>query len=396
MRRNIICGKKRANQFPTRKSPYPLVKGGVLLFAFIFLNCYNIFMKLDKVNHNLELVGNSHIVDYLLKSLRQGVKAGAYIFSGPDNLGKTTLAIRFAQALLCQKGESALACGACSSCQKFSVKIISVENEPRESELGEAHGDFHLIKKEKDKKNISIEQVREFIRKLNMSSFFNSYKLGVIKHAHALSEEAANALLKTLEEPKEKVIIILVTSQIDSLPATIVSRSQVLKFNQASADTIYDYLIKSYRASRSSAKNFSRLSLGRPVLAVKFLEDKDFYLSYMERVKAIFSLFNQDVNGRFKAIGELIKGESSGQEAVKLAKRIIEIWSGVLRDLMLIEFNQADLIQHEIIGDELMAAKRKLSLRSLLNLLDTLRESEKYLEANVNPKLVLENIAISI
>jgi DNA polymerase-3 subunit delta' len=353
-------------------------------------------MKLDKVSYNLELVGNSHIVDYLLKSLRKGVKAGSYIFNGPDNLGKTTLAIRFAQALLCQDKESVLACGACPSCQQFLTKPDNAENVLREMELGEAHGDFHLIKKEKDKKNISIEQVREFIRKLNMSSFFNSYKLGVIKHAHALSEEAASALLKTLEEPKEKVIIILVTSQIDSLPATIISRSQILKFNQASAGMIYDYLVKDYKASRSSAKNFSRLSLGRPVLAVKFLEDKDFYLNYMERVKALFSLFNQDVNGRFKAIGELIGGELSGQEAVKLAKRIIEIWLGILRDLLLIEFNQADLIQHEIVGDELMAVKKRLNLKNLLNLSDILRESDKYLEANVNPKLVLENIAVSV
>ncbi len=355
-------------------------------------------MKLDNVNHNLELVGNSHIIDYLLKSIRKGVKAGAYIFEGADNLGKTTLAIRFAQALLCrdQDKESADACGACPSCRKFSIKPDNAEKVSEEMELGKAHGDFHLLKKEKDKKNISIEQVREFIRKLNMSSFFNSYKLGVIKHAHTLSEEAASALLKTLEEPKEKVIIILVTSQIDSLPATIISRSQVLKFNQASADTIYDYLVKSYKAPRSSAKNFSRLSLGRPVLAVKFLEDKDFYLSYMKRVKTFFSLLNQDVNERFKAIEELIKGEGSGQETVKLAKRIIETWSGVLRDLLLIEFNHADLIQHEIVGDELMALKRKLNLKNLLHLSDILRESEKYLEANVNPKLVLENIAINI
>lgn len=89
-------------------------------------------MELDNVSHKLELVGNSHIIDYLLKSIRKGVKAGAYIFEGPDNLGKTTLAIRFAQALLCQKGESAGACGACLSCRKFSTKPDNAESVLRE------------------------------------------------------------------------------------------------------------------------------------------------------------------------------------------------------------------------------------------------------------------------
>ena len=159
-------------------------------------------MKINKCEFNWPLVGNDHIVEYLAKSIANNNIGGSYIFTGPDNLGKTTVAKYFANALVClnkEQGEGILPCGQCSACEQVNKQI---------------HGDVHLIKKEKDKKNISIEQVREFIRVLGMASFLNSYKIGIIKHAESLSLEASNALLKTLEEPKVKVIIILVSSSI--------------------------------------------------------------------------------------------------------------------------------------------------------------------------------------
>jgi DNA polymerase-3 subunit delta' len=272
----------------------------------------------------------------------------------------------------------------------------------QDADLSGLHGDLHLIKKEKDKKNISIDQVRELIRKLNMSSFLNSYKVGIIKHAHSLSTEAANALLKILEEPKEKVIIILVTSDIDAMPTTIVSRSQILKFNPVGSDIIYDYLVKEHKASRSAAKKFSLLCLGRPALAVKFLEDKEFYNNYLERVNIFLNFLNQDINERFNAVEKLLntgsarQALSGGQETAKLAGRIIEIWLGLSRDMLLLEFNRKDLIQHEITTNELLGVKEKLRLGSLLHLTDVLRKANGYLKANVNPKSVLEQVAINI
>ncbi len=381
--------------------------------AFTTLSCYNKNMKKSENNKNWPLVGNGHIIDFLSKSIKNDNLAGTYIFCGPDNLGKTTVANFFAQTLLCQNnkiphapfnkgGNVEVLCGECISCKRFSVKKENKEV-AEEVELGEAHGDLHLVKKEKDKKNISIEQIREFIRKLNMSSFLNSYKIGIIKHAHSLSQEAANALLKTLEEPKDKVLIILVTSDIDLIPQTIVSRGQILKFNPVSSDIIYDYLINKHKASRSAAKNFSKMSLGRPALAVKFLQDKEFYSTYTDRINTFLNFFNQDINERFKSVESLLGEKKSGhalkssnQETVKLASRTIEAWLSLTRDMILLEFNQKEKIQHEITEKELINARTKLNLGKLLNLTDALRQADKYLKANVNSRLVLESIAINI
>jgi DNA polymerase-3 subunit delta' len=368
-------------------------------------------MTLSKISEgklSWPLAGNKHIVDFLSKSVKSNNLAHSYVFCGPDNLGKTTTAAFFAQILLCENRIRELSskasefsfkrvtpCGQCSSCRKFLLGSTEAK-EKGEVDLSGAHSDFYLIKKEKDKKNISIEQIREFIRKLGMSSFMNSYKVGIVKHANSLTIEAANALLKTLEEPKGKVVIILITSDIEAIPTTIVSRSQVLKFSPVSASEIYDYLVKDYGAARSMAKSFSLLCSGRPALAVKFLQDKEFYESYIERAKVFLSFFSQDINRRFDAIEKITKTQESAQETVKLAGSIIEIWLGLARDLLFIEFGRKDLIQHKVTEEEILDAKQKLKLGDLLNIINVLRQAREHLSANVNPKLILEQVAISI
>jgi DNA polymerase-3 subunit delta' len=353
-------------------------------------------MMQDKKKSKWPLLGNGHIIDFLDRSITNNSLAGAYIFNGPDNLGKTTIANFFAKILLCQetplaplsKGGVNLPCGECSSCRSFYSESAENKNAP--------HSDLHILKKEKDKKNISIEDTREFIRKLSMSSFLNSYKIGIIKHADSLSEEAANALLKTLEEPKNNVIIILITSNIESMPQTIVSRAQVLRFNSVPTEIIYDYLVKERQATRSAAKNFSRMCAGRPALAVKFLEDKEFYDNYLEKVKIFFDFISEDTNGRFSAIEKLVGAKTVGQESVALAGRVLEVWLGLTRDLYLLEFDRGDLIQHEIALDDLMKAKQKLSLASLFKINKLIEQAKSYLRNNVNAKLALESIAVNI
>lgn len=343
---------------------------------------------------NWPVLGNTHIVDFLAKNLAKNSIAGAYIFAGPEKLGKNTIASFFAYSLLCEKRDTgvALPCGECASCRQH----LSAEVVKDEESLASVHPDFHLLQRDKDKKNISIEQVRDFIRTLGMSSFLNSYKIGIIKHAESLSEDAANALLKTLEEPKDKVVVILLVSNIESLPATIASRAQVLNFRPVKSDVIYEYLIKEHGVNRSQAISLARLSLGRPALAVKFLEDKDFFSRYEKRVKVFLDFFRVDLSVRYAAIAEILGDKASGQEATKIAKKILEAWQGVVRDLFLLSYGQEDLIQHELVMSELNEQRAKINLPLLLKLSAELTQAENYLKANVNPKAVLESVAMQV
>ncbi len=338
-------------------------------------------MEKSNLKSNWPLIGNGHIFEFLSKSLGKNDISGSYIFTGPADLGKSTAANFFAKSLVCEaKGQSTLPCDKCPACLGAAKGI---------------HSDIYLIEKLEDKKNISVDQIRDFIRNLGLSSFLNSYKIGIIKGAENLSEGAVNALLKTLEEPKIKVVIILTVTDLEALPKTIISRSQILRFRAVASDIIHDELIKNYGASRSQAKNFSRLSAGRPALALKFFQDKEYYEDYEELVKSFVGLLSSDINSRFSAIENILGAGARGQEAVNRAAGVIDIWQNLARDLMLRELNLVDLIQHEAFSKELEAIKSKFSLPSLLNLINVLKQSREYLAANVNPRLALENVAVS-
>jgi DNA polymerase III subunit delta' len=339
-------------------------------------------MEKSKIKSSWPLIGNGHIFDFLAKSLAKKNLSGSYIFTGPADLGKATAANFFAQSLVCEDfGQSNLPCGQCQACQQ-AIKGI--------------HSDIYLIEKPVDKKNISIEQIRDFIRNLSLSSFLNSYKIGIIKGAQDLSQGAVSALLKTLEEPKAKVVIILTITDFEILPKTIFSRSQILRFRTVSSDDIYDDLIKNHGAQRSQAKNFSRLAAGRPALALKFLEDKGYYENYKISVDTFGKIVNRDINQGFKAIENILGPSIKGQDAVKLAGGIIDVWQNLTRDLMLIELNLADLAQHQAFTNELAALKNKFNFKALLSLIGVLKQAKEYISANVNPKLVLEDILINI
>lgn len=339
--------------------------------------------------NNWPLVGNAHITSFLEKSIANKKVSNTYIFLGPDNLGKTTTAVYFSKSLLCQKSEEgrfSLPCENCPSCNQIN-KIKEEES---------FHGDFHLVKKEKDKKNISIEQIREFIKILSMSSFLGSYKIGIIKNAEKLSKEAANSLLKTLEEPREKVVIILTVSSLEFVPKTIVSRSQVLNFYPVCKSDIYDYLIENQECSRALAKNISRLSLGRPALAQKFLQDKDFYEEYLLLADSFLNFFDKDINGRLEEVEKIIGSRDALGDSSKKALTILGVWQGLVRDLLLLSVGKSDLVQHEVVIEKLDKINKNIRENRLIELNKMLTQGQEYIRTNVNPRLVLENIAFNI
>lgn len=346
-------------------------------------------VKIKAKKFNWPLVGNKNIADFLSKSLDNGNLAGSYIFLGPDGLGKTTIAFRFAQILLCTEKEAVnFPCEKCNSCRFFK------KSETSDSQV--AHGDLHLIKKEPDKKNISVDQIRSFINIISLSSFLGNYKMGIINGAENLSLEASNSLLKTLEEPNKKVVMILTASSLANLPETIISRSQVLNFRPVKSDIIYDYLINEKGASRSQAKNLSSLCQGRPALALKFFEDKDYFKDFSDKSEIFLNFFKQNINDRLKSLEDSLGKTIVGQKGSELAEKTVFIWRGVARDLLLFYFGQKNLIQHQELVLKYQDLNGKIKIENILNLFKILEKSSDYFKANVNPKLSLEQIVINI
>ncbi|MFA4942762.1 MAG: DNA polymerase III subunit [Patescibacteria group bacterium] len=324
------------------------------------------------------LIGNPAAVEFLTKSLMNNRLAQTYIFAGPDNLGKNTIADCFAKNLL----------------------LLDENRKENLADLDESKmslsGDFHVVKREAGKKNISIEQIRDLIKILEMSSFANSYKIGIIKEAETISEQGMNALLKILEEPRSKVVIILITSHLESILKTIVSRSQIVNFYPVKTETIHDYLVDHYKLSPVLAKNLSHLALGRVALAIKFLEDKQFYQDYLDSVNLLLEILRSKIPDRFKLISKLATAHKGESDLSIMACNLISIWEGVIRDLLLLNFGSQDLLQHEIVKDDLRSLQDYGQTDDWLNILKLFRLSRKHLSANVNYKNVLENIVVNI
>ncbi len=314
-------------------------------------------------------LGNETAISFLQSALTNNKVSSCYIFNGIKDLGKFQIAKSFA----------------CNLINSFD------KNKDFNVEKVENSGDLQIIKVEEGKKDISIEQVRNLIKNLNLSSFLNSYKVGIIKEAHKLNLKSSNALLKTLEEPQSKVVIVLLTEKIDALPQTIVSRSQVINFYPVKKDLVYDYLLKNYQADRYEAKRLSGLSMGRPALAVKFLEDKDFYQDYVDKAEFFIEALEHDENYRFKKIKDNLAKNLFGASGRELSFDLLDVWELVARDLLLIENRQENLIVFEDFKDRL----KLLDNISSLDVLNSIQRARKYLELNLNPKSVLEELFVS-
>jgi DNA polymerase-3 subunit delta' len=316
-------------------------------------------------------IGNEKAIEFLNRSLTSGKIAQTYIFVGPNDLGKATIALAFVRNL--------------------------------QGDYEGFNSDLHILEPEENKKNISIEQVREFIKMLNLSSFLNSYKIGLIKEADLLTPEAQNALLKTLEEPKEKVIIILLVTAEEKLPLTILSRGQILYFYPVAATVIYDYLVKNYDANRSLAKDLANLSLGRPLKALHFLEHPEIYKEYLAAAETFLSFLRSDVNTRLSALDTLFNDKTYSRAANLRAFQLLFMAEGLLRDLLLLSLGQKERLQHAalapVLEKTLVLLEEKTAQSSgpeILEKIKLIAQAKEYLAGNVNPRLVLEQLVINL
>jgi DNA polymerase-3 subunit delta' len=340
-------------------------------------------------NFQWPIVGHKNIVEFLQKSIANDRLAHAYLFYGAEHLGKTAMAENFVASILCdggnaprriptETGEPIIPCGKCINCEQLKKNI---------------YPDVFFLEKEKDKKNISIEQTRELQGMLSKTSFLNSYKIAIIKGAEALSEEAADSLLKTLEDAKARTIIILISTDKDSLPLTVVSRCQTIKFSSVSQDDIFHCLVDQ-GATRQLADSLSHLVNGKIGLAIKYFEEQDLFKEYEEKIKMFFTLADGSVAEKFKTIEKLVAGKKGLAETVEPLFDYLEIWSSVLRDLILIKHDMAAFGSNIFAKDKLEKLAPKFDDFKIIKLIKEIKETKKFLKLNVSPRLAMENLVM--
>ncbi len=244
------------------------------------------------------LIGQERAEAILARALSQDRLSHAYLFVGPESTGKHTAALLLAQAVNCASRIDTNACGACESCRRIAAGT---------------HPDVRvLLAGSKSGQNISVEQIREVRQDVARRPILGRRKLYLIPNAEAMNEEAANALLKTLEEPPNDVTLILMATSPTRVLPTLLSRCQVVRFGLASAEAIREWLTGDGMAPATAAA-LAISSGGRPGLARRWSREPE----ALERRRQVLELLADVIRIRKRA--RQSPGEATA--AFRLAER---------------------------------------------------------------------------
>lgn len=289
----------------------------------------------------MRIFGHQKILNFLDKSVEKNTLAQAYLFTGPEHVGKFTVALNYAQKLT-------------GRTDKVNPDIIILA-----PEIEEKKG---VVKK----KDIKVEQIRVLQKDLSFAPYFGKYKIALIDEADRLTVAAQNALLKTLEEPNEKNILILIAQNNEKILPTIKSRCVVKKFNLVGRQEIAEMI--------GPEKNKEELifwALGRPGLARAFASDGEAFLNRRRIGEEFEQMIRGGVNGRFFRAEDMSKDVSATVEK-------LELWLVLLRKNIL------------------NGAGAELSPEKSLYLAEKIGQSLAVLkETNANVRLVLENLFLA-
>jgi len=331
-----------------------------------------------------QVVGQSRVVSLLQRSLDKGVLAHAYLFVGPPHVGKMTMALNLAQALNCEGADKP--CGQCLSCQKIAqrkyadVQIIGLDYDLEADEV-------------KTRTEISIDRIRQVQHSASLPPFEGRYKIFIIDGAELLSIEAANCLLKTLEEPEGRVVFLLLTTNIGLLPDTVVSRCQRLELLPLSASEVENALNSQCGVETQKAKLLSRLCHGCLGWALSATLGDELLKQYCERRDSLLDIINAGYEERFVYVAQLTAKFSQKRDSVQ---EILNTWLDFWRDLMLIKTNFAEAITNVDIEKNLTDLAENFSLAEIRDFISGIRAAKQQLKQNANPRLVLEVLMLNM
>ena len=301
-----------------------------------------------------DIVGHQQQILRLEKEIKEKNLSNAYLFSGPEQDGKFSIAKKIANILQCPNDF----CQTCKICRS-----IKAGTHP-DTIIMEDHGE-----------SIKIDDIRELIRKTNLTSQ-GHYRIIAIENIERMPIEAQNSFLKTLEEPPGETIFILTTSHIDQVLLTIQSRVRHYQFSTINDAVLKEYLKEKF-GERSEMDEVISMAQGRPGLAITLMKDHEAFAHQKNLYNQIeMFLKKNDLAQKFL----FVEGIEKDQHKVEL---FLDAFSRYLRKLIF-EYMQSP--QH--------ALSSRFTLRDLVNLFEVLEKTRYFISRNINKKLALENLLI--
>lgn len=328
-----------------------------------------------------QTAGQDRIINFLTDSIKRGSLAHAYLFTGPPHVGKMTLAIDLARTLNCNSDQTP--CGSCRACERIAQG---------------KHPDVIMIDKNagrdpKDRKKaseISIETIREHLqRSSSLPPYEGKYKVYIIEDADLMSVEAANCLLKTLEEPPHHVVIILLSAEENALLPTVISRCQRFELKPVSIPEIESRLSPNGEIPQEKVRLLARLSGGCLGWALSATGDDSFMKSRETRLAEFIALINRGWDERLSYIQQLPSDRKGAAE-------IFDLWISWCRDVMLIKYNCENAVINLDHINDLKLWASMLTVPEIKDFIDCLNSAATNLSYNANLHLVMEVIMLDM
>jgi len=359
-----------------------------------------------------DLIGQNKAVSYLKSAIETETVGHAYLFVGPAGAGKKTAAKAFACAMLCDDG----GCGACRACYRIKKGL---------------HPDVQIFEPE-GAAGYLVEQIRPIIHDVHMRPVEAARKIYVVGQADLMRDAPANAFLKTLEEPPDNVVIIMLAPTLDSVMPTIASRCLVVRFDRIAPSVAVDLLRSRTAASRTEAQAALAATAGVLTRAVEFLESSS-RRAARERMLGILkdlTVFDEfDVLASARELLTLVKApleELKEQHAEELRSRtefigkaptksvedrqkreltareregvaeILNVTESWLRDCLVMSQGLPDMVVNEDAADAMEEVAAIMTPGAATRALDAVNEARKRISYNVSPQLAVEVMLFDI
>lgn len=323
----------------------------------------------------LMIIGHQAQLSFLRRSFENGRMPHAYLFVGPEGVGKKKAAGELANWCLGRKeGKSEMS-------QDFEIKFL-------ERTYDEKNGSKH--------KDISINQIHEVREFLDHHGFVSCKKIVIIDEAEKMNVSASNALLKTLEEPSEKSLLILLATDEKKLLSTIFSRCQIIRFYPVPTKEIYEALVAK-GAKRDLALEIARLSFGSPGRALTMFSQPEEMEFYQQESERFLNLLKGDLASRFVKMEDLFKEKKQVDHIERRDKliKILGLWLGFWRDILICQGKSEELAGNLSILESLKKQIKRYSFVQIVSFCQKIEEARRLLGQNIHPKLIFENLVLS-
>ena len=335
---------------------------------------------------NWELIGHEWAVNLLGRHIANDNVRQAYLITGPDGVGKRTLAMRFAQALNCSdSAKPGEICGQCRACQFIHRKQFP---------------DLHIVEAEDVGGILKIDQIRELQRQLALSPYEGKRRVALLLRFHEANANAANALLKTLEEPASKVVMLLTAQSKEALLPTISSRCEILPLRDVSRDQIEEALIERGEGDEQAAL-LARLAAGRPGWAFHYASNPDLLIERTENLEDLLNILQTGRLERFKFVERLTRDwererKRGGEHPRLRAIGALENWVSLWRDAMMLAYDAIAEQRNVDRAQDIQMLVSALPPGQISENLGRIERLKRDLQKNANVRLAIENLMLDL